>query len=160
MPKVEIDEIDQKIVDALIENGRASAAEIARAIGGISERVVRYRMERLIREGVVKIGAIVNPVALGYAVMADVFLEVESGGIEEVSRQVMKYDCVTYLAFSIGESDVSLQIVGKNNEQIYTFVTDVLGKLPKVRRTVTSIVPVKLKDVYEWRIPDSSVTRR
>ena len=160
MPKVEIDEIDQKIVDALIENGRASAAEIARAIGGISERVVRYRMERLIREGVVKIGAIVNPVALGYAVMADVFLEVESGGIEEVSRQVMKYDCVTYLAFSIGESDVSLQIVGKNNEQIYTFVTDVLGKLPKVRRTVTSIVPVKLKDVYEWRIPDQSVTRR
>ena len=160
MPKVEIDEIDQKIVDALIEDGRASAAEIARAIGGISERVVRYRMERLIREGVVKIGAIVNPVALGYAVMADVFLEVESGGIEEVSRQVMKYDCVTYLAFSIGESDVSLQIVGKNNEQIYTFVTDVLGKLPKVRRTVTSIVPVKLKDVYEWRIPDSSVNRR
>ena len=152
MPKVEIDEIDQKIVDALIEDGRASAAEIARAIGGISER--------LIREGVVKIGAIVNPVALGYAVMADVFLEVESGGIEEVSRQVMKYDCVTYLAFSIGESDVSLQIVGKNNEQIYTFVTDVLGKLPKVRRTVTSIVPVKLKDVYEWRIPDSSVNRR
>jgi Lrp/AsnC family transcriptional regulator for asnA, asnC and gidA len=160
MPKVEIDEIDQKIVDVLIENGRASAAEIARAIGGISERVVRYRMERLIREGVVKIGAIVNPVMLGYAVMADVFLEVESGGIEEVSRQVMSYDCVTYLAFSIGESDVSVQIVGKNNEQIYTFVTDVLGKLPKVRRTVTSIVPVKLKDVYEWRIPDQIVTRR
>ena len=160
MPIVEIDEIDQKIVDVLIEDGRASAAAIARTIGGISERVVRYRMERLLREGVVKIGAIVNPVALGYAVMADVFLEVESGGIEEVSRQVMAYDCVTYLAFSIGESDVSVQIVGKDNEQIYTFVTDVLGRLPKVRRTVTSIVPVKLKDVYEWRIPDPSVTRR
>ncbi|MCU0485803.1 MAG: Lrp/AsnC family transcriptional regulator [Anaerolineales bacterium] len=160
MPKVEIDEIDQKIVDALIADGRASAAEIARTLGGISERVVRYRMERLIREGVVKIGAIVNPVMLGYSVMADVFLEVESGGIEQVARQVLAYDCVTYVAFSIGESDVSLQIVGRSNEQIYTFVTEVLGKLPKVRRTVTSIVPVKLKDVYEWRIPDQSVTRR
>lgn len=160
MPVVEIDEIDQKIVDLLIEDGRYSASEIARAMGDISERVVRYRMERLIREGVIKIGAIVNPVALGYAVLADVFLEVESGGIDEVARQALAYDCVTYVACSIGESDVSVQIVGRDNEQIYMFVTEVLGKLPKVRRTVTSIVPIKLKDVYEWRIPDQSVTRR
>lgn len=157
---VEIDELDQKIVDMLIEDGRYSASDIARKIGAISERMVRYRIERLIREEVIKIGAIVNPTMLGFSVMADVFLEVESGGIDEVARQAMAYDCVTYVACSIGESDVSVQIVGRDNEQIYAFVTEVLGKIPKVRRTVTSIVPHKLKDVYDWRIPDQSVTRR
>ncbi len=156
----EIDELDRKIVDYLIQDGRLSAADIARAIGNISERVVRYRMERLIREGVIKIGAIVNPKALGFSVMADVFLEVESGGIEDVARQAMTYDRVTYVACSIGESDVSVQIVGRSNEEIYTFVTEVLGKIPRVRRTVTSIVPLKLKDVYEWKIPDQSVKHR
>lgn len=160
MPSVDIDIIDQTIVDHLIEDGRQSASEIARKMGDVSERMVRYRMERLIREGVIKIGAIVNPVSLGFTVLADVFLEVESGGIEEVARQAMAYDCVTYVACSIGESDVSVQIVGRDNEQIYNFVTEVLGKLPKVRRTVTSIVPIKLKDVYEWRIPDLSVNKR
>jgi Lrp/AsnC family transcriptional regulator for asnA, asnC and gidA len=156
----DIDIIDRKIVDLLIEDGRLSASSIAREIGEISERVVRYRMDRLIREGIVKIGAIVDPTALGFTVLADVFLEVESGGIDEVAKRAMEFDCVTYVACSIGESDVSVQIVGRNNAEIYSFVTEVLGKIPKVRRTVTSIVPHKLKDVYEWRIPDQCVDRR
>jgi hypothetical protein len=31
----------------------------------------------------------------------------------------------------------------------------VIGKIPGVRKTTTSIVPLVLKDVYQWRIPDS-----
>ena len=50
----EIDIIDVKIVDLLMENGRMNAAEIARQVGDITERAVRYRIKRMEREGVIE----------------------------------------------------------------------------------------------------------
>ncbi len=49
----ETDDIDRKIVDLLMKDGRLPAAEIARQIGGITERIVRYRIERMVAEGVI-----------------------------------------------------------------------------------------------------------
>lgn len=150
----ENDVTDRKIVDLLMENGRMPSAEIARRVGGgISERVIRYRINRLVDEGVIKIRPIVNPQAYGLTTRADVVLEVDSDAIMNVANMAMEYDCVSYVACSIGEMDVSIQVVARDTAEIYQFVTEVIGKMPGVRRTTTSIVPIVLKDVYQWRIP-------
>lgn len=154
----EIDNIDIQIINLLMEDGRMSASEISRRIGGISERVVRYRVERIIKEGYIQISAITNPKSLGYKVTADVFLEVESNSILDVAKKASEYDCVSYVACSIGENDVSIQVVGHDTYEVYQFVTEVLGKIPGVRKTTTSIVPLVLKDVYQWRIPKDVCT--
>ena len=149
-----IDIIDVKIVNLLLKDGRMSASEIARRINGISERVVRYRIDRMIEDDIINISAIVKPKAFGLDTYADVWLEVESDNILEVANKLAEYDNVTYVACSIGETDVSIQVVSKDTVEIYQFVTEVVRKLPGVRKTVTSIVPVVLKDVYQWRIPE------
>ena len=149
------DIIDRKIVDLLHEDGRMPASEIARRIGGISERVVRYRIQRLVEEKLILISAVPQPKALGFNVIADVFVEVESALINEVATALAQMECVSYVAFSIGERDVSVQVVARDNDEVYAFSTQVIGKMPGVRKTTTSIVPIKLKDVYEWRIPES-----
>lgn len=152
----EIDNIDKKIISLLMENGRMAASQIARRIGGISERVVRYRIEQIIKEGFIQISAIANPKSLGYVVTADVFLEVESNLINDVAKKAAEYECVSYVACSIGESDISIQVVGHNTDEVYHFVTNEIGKIPGVRKTTTSIVPVVLKDVYQWKIPGAA----
>lgn len=155
------DEIDRQIVELLMEDGRKAAAEIARRIGGgISERVVRYRINRMIDEKVFQIRPIVNPQAFGLTTRADVVLEVESDSIMEVARKATEYEQVTYSACSIGEMDVSIQVVGKDTAEIYQFVTEVIGKMPGVRKTTTSIVPIVLKDVYQWHIPQGVVMKK
>jgi Lrp/AsnC family transcriptional regulator for asnA, asnC and gidA len=152
-----IDKIDIEIVNLLMEDGRMPASELARRIGDISERVVRYRIDRLVNEGVISISAIPKPRAVGYSVVADVLIEVESGLINEVASHFLGYDCISYIACAIGEKDVSLQVVAKDTTEVYRFITDVIGKTPGVRKTTTSIVPLVLKDVYQWRIPMSSL---
>ncbi len=152
----ETDKLDLQIVELLMEDGRMAAAEIARRVGGISERTVRYRIERMTADGLIKISAIVNPKAFGYSTVADVVLEVESDSIRAVAEKISGYECVCFVACSIGERDVSVQIFAKDNAEIYQFVTEVIGKIPGVRKTATSIVPVILKDVYQWRIPAST----
>lgn len=152
----EINNIDKKIINYLIEDGRMTASEISRRIGGISERVIRYKIDRLINEGYIQVSAIANPKSFGYFVTADVFLEVESGAIIEVAKKAAEHECVSYVACSIGDRDISIQIVGYDTDSIYQFVTNVIGKIPGVRKTTTSIVPQVIKDVYQWRIPESS----
>jgi Lrp/AsnC family transcriptional regulator, regulator for asnA, asnC and gidA len=153
----ENDKIDLQIVEYLMDDGRMAAAEIARRIGGgISERVVRYRIERMINDGVMKIRPIVNPQAFGLTTRADVVLEVDSDSIMEVAHKAATYDCISYVACSIGETDVSIQVVAKDTAEVYQFVTEVIGKMPGVRKTTTSIVPIVLKDVYQWRMPPGS----
>jgi Lrp/AsnC family transcriptional regulator, regulator for asnA, asnC and gidA len=151
----EIDNTDIKIINLLMEDGRMPASEMARRIGGISERVIRYRIDRIVKEGYIKISAINNPRSMGYTVTADVFLEVESNAILQVAKKTAEFDCVSYVACAIGENDISVQVVGHDTDEVYQFVTDVIGKIPGVRKTTTSIVPLVLKDVYQWRIPES-----
>ncbi len=154
----EIDKLDIQIINLLMEDGRMPASEMSRRIGSISERMIRYRIERMVKEGYIQISAITNPKTLGYTVTADVFLEVESNAILDVAKKVTEYDCVSYVACSIGESDISVQVVGHDTNEVYQFVTEVIGKITGVRKTTTSIVPLVLKDVYQWRIPKSACT--
>ena len=150
----EIDKTDVKIVNLLLEDGRLPASEIARRMGDISERAVRYRIDRMIEEGVIYVSAIVSPQAFGFDTRADVWLEVESDKILDVANKMAEFENVSYVACAIGETDVSIQVVAKDTGEVYRFVTEVVRKVPGVRKTVTSIVPIVLKDVYQWRIPE------
>lgn len=151
------DKIDVKIVNLLLEDGRMPASEIARRLGDISERAVRYRIDRMVNEGVVQISAVAKPQAFGLTTRADIWMEVESDRILEVARKMAELEYVSYVACGIGESDVSIQVVAKDTAEIYRFVTEVVRKVPGVRKTTTSIVPLILKDVYQWRIPETIV---
>lgn len=150
---VKIDLIDKKIVDYLTEDGRMSCSEIAKAIGDVSERSVRYRLQRLIDEGVIQISAVVDPRSIGFPVIADVFIEVEPGLVMDVAAKIAEYETVTYVACSTGERDISVQIVARDNRELYDFVTEEIGRIPGVQRTITSFVPFIVKDDSRWRIP-------
>lgn len=150
-----IDRIDQAIVRLLSEDGRMSSAEIARRIGDVSERSVRYRINRLIQEDVIRVDVIVNPRVLGFTVTADIFIEVEPGQVLDVARRMAEFECVSYVGCSTGDRDISIQVYARDNEELYRFVTEVVGNVPGVRKTSTILLPLVLKDVYDWHIPDS-----
>ena len=114
-----IDKIDANIVKFLHEDGRMSASEIARQIGDISERVVRYRIDRMVEEEIVRVSAIVSPQAFGLAIYADIWIEVESDKILDVAQKMAENENVTYVASSLGEADVSIQLVLKT-QLMYT----------------------------------------
>ncbi|HRQ23677.1 MAG TPA: Lrp/AsnC family transcriptional regulator [Anaerolineales bacterium] len=151
----EFDKTDIKIVNLLLEDGRMSASEISRRMGDISERAIRYRIDRMRDEGVIQISAVVSPEALGFTIKADVWLEVESDMILDVAKKMAAFENVTYVACGIGQNDISIQVVAKDTSEVYYFVTEVIRKVPGVRKTTTSIVPIILKDIHQWRVPES-----
>jgi Lrp/AsnC family transcriptional regulator for asnA, asnC and gidA len=157
MPAFRIDEIDEQIIDLLLVDGRMSCSEISAAIGHITERSVRYRLTRLLDNQIIQISAILSPSAIGFNVIADVFIQVDPGHVREIAQLLVEREEVSYVACSTGEVDISIQIVANSNESVFDFVTNVIGKIPGVRKTTTSVVPIILKDVYRWRVPNAVI---
>jgi Lrp/AsnC family transcriptional regulator for asnA, asnC and gidA len=155
-----LDQIDRRIVSLLLEDGRMSSAEITRRIGHLSERSVRYRIERLMRHGVIHVSAVVNPQALGFVVIGDVILEVAPGHLRDVAEQLAQLENVSYVAGSVGDGDLSIQVYARDNEELFRFVDEVVGRVPGVTRTRTVMVPWKLKDVYQWQLPEGVGLRK
>ena len=90
---------------------------------------------------------------MGYSVIADINLEVEPSLVQEVAQKLAEFGCVAYVACSLGDKDVSIEVNARTNEELYQFVTEIIGKLPGIKKTNTVIVPLKLKSI--WHIPDS-----
>jgi Lrp/AsnC family transcriptional regulator for asnA, asnC and gidA len=150
-----LDNIDREIIHLLTRDGRMSNAEIARRIDGVTERVARYRIGRLVKDGIIKISAIVHPGAIGYNIIADVWVEVEAGQAMKVAKKLAELDLARYVSYSAGGmKDVTVQIVARNLEEMYDYVSEVIGNIPGVQRTQTMLIPGVLKDIEDWHPPE------
>lgn len=147
-----IDDIDRAIIGCLQSDSRTPSAEIARTVG-VAERTVRARIDRLQHDGVIQLVGILHPQALGYRVLADVFLEVEVGRIQEVARQVAAIEEVGYVGLTTGDRDISLQLYAASVDDLYDFVTERLTHIPGVLRAKTFVIPRVIKSIYQWTLP-------
>ena len=145
-----LDKIDRDIIRLLNENGRLSSAEIARRLDDVPTRTISHRVEVLISQGIISIKAFINASALGYSVLADVFIEVEPGRVREVAEKVATFPQVSYVACATGNSDVSISLRVRSNEELFDFLTEELGRISGVQRTQTYLLPLKIKDVDSW----------
>ncbi|MGB2956036.1 MAG: Lrp/AsnC family transcriptional regulator [Anaerolineales bacterium] len=145
-----LDDLDWKIIRLLMDDGRLSSADIARIIGDTSARTITNRIDILTREGIINIRAIVNPEKVGYCVLADVFIEVEPGSLQDVTEELQVYSQISYLALAIGEMDILISIRAKELDELYEFVIGTIGKIPGVRHTKTFPLPAQIKDITSW----------
>lgn len=153
--KPAIDELDRQIVDLLMIDGRMSCSAIARAIGHVSPRAVRYRIDRLTDDKVIAIKPIVNHKALGYAIAADVFIQTEPQRVEEVAEALAELEEVNYVAITSGDRDIAAQVYTIDVAHLRTFMTKTLQKIPGVEQTKTYLLMEVLKDIDAWAIPSN-----
>jgi DNA-binding Lrp family transcriptional regulator len=150
-----LDSLDRKIICLLTQDGRMSNAEIARRIDLANERLVRYRIGRLLKEGVIQVSAIVNPGVIGYPIIADVWVEVEAGQAVKVAKKLAELDRARYVSYSTGGmKNVTVQIVARDLEEMYAYISEVIENVPGVDRTQTMLIPGVLKDVDDWIPPE------
>lgn len=154
--RFELERVDQAIVDLLLQDGRIPAAEIARQIGYISARSVRDRIEALVTHKVIHVCAIADPTSLGFPVVAEVILDVDTEHMLDYARELAQRDETSYVGFSLEKPNINIQVCARSNMDLFTFVRDVLRQMPGVTNTITSILPLKVKEIDQWRIPDST----
>jgi DNA-binding Lrp family transcriptional regulator len=150
---ISLDAVDRRILALLKEDGRMPSAEMARRIAVVSERSIRYRIERLRKSGALRVTAILDPVVLGYPTIGDVLIEVSPGCLQEVAAHLVEIDQVSYVAGTVGDGDLNVQIYARDTEELVRLVNEQIGAIPGVARVRTIIVPWKLKELADWHVP-------
>ncbi len=100
-----LDAVDRALVAALVEDGRASAQQLARSLA-ISRSTAYARFARLRRLGVVRaVRAEVAPAALGYPITAMILVTAEQHAWEAVRAALVRLPGFEYLAVTSGDLD-------------------------------------------------------
>ncbi len=144
---VKIDATDQAIIAALKEDGRTPFAQIAQRLG-VSTGMVRQRYQRLVKEGVLQVAAITNPMLLGYSTMALIGLKVESGLFDQVAEQLAQSPEVIYLVYATGSYDLLLEVICRDNDHLLEFLTRRLHAIEGIRETETFMYLKIIKESY------------
>ncbi|MFA5170375.1 MAG: Lrp/AsnC family transcriptional regulator [Sulfuriferula sp.] len=114
-------ELDQKILQILIEDGRKSFAEIAREFG-ISRVHVRDRVQKMISDGVIeKFTLIVNPDKIGSTVSAFFDVEVDPQGIEAVAEDLARQPEVRSLYIMSDMTSLHIHTLTEDNKALEDF---------------------------------------
>lgn len=136
--KNSIDEIDQRIIEALQQDGRRPFTKIAADLG-ISEASVRQRVAHLINTQVMQIVAVTNPIKLGFSLASMVGIRVSGDRLLEVAQEISAFDEVIYLIICTGRFDLLAEVVCRDNEHFLSFLTEKLYKVPGVQQAETSM---------------------
>ncbi len=150
-----IDELDRQILECLREDARMHCSEIARRIGNITDRAIRNRLDKLVKEGFIAITAGAMPEKLGFVISADIAIDVEPGMTQQVAQSLIILDEVNYVAMTTGDSDISTSVVAVSMGELQTFISDKLHSIPGVRKTKTQVLTNVLKQSCDWRFPES-----
>jgi DNA-binding Lrp family transcriptional regulator len=134
-----MDSIDEKLLFALRENGRASTALLARLVGR-SRTSVQSRIERLEKQGIITGYGVRLAPELGIgAVRAHVMIKVGPKEARAVTAALREISQVRLLHSVSGEADL-IAVAAAASVAEMDQVIDRIGGLDGVERTTSSII--------------------
>lgn len=146
---MKLDQMDRRILAALLEDGRASVETVSKRVG-LSPTPVRNRIKRLERDGMIKgYTTVVDLAACGLSLTLYAFVRLKSMDpplIEEFERQIQLMHEVRVCQIVTGSYShimvMQLEDIGDYNN----YLRERLSKLPGVASIQTQVVIDTIKD--------------
>ena len=149
-----MDAIDRRIIDVLLQDGRASYAALGDEVG-LSASAAKRRVDRLVADGVIAgFTAVLDPDVLGWTTEA--YVEVHCrGAISPIQlREAFSRVPEVHSAATVsGAADAMLRIVAKDVRHLETALERVREETENIDRTETSIVLSRLIERREAGLP-------
>lgn len=147
-PRIKLDRVDRKILEALQVDARLSSAELADLVA-LTPSPCWRRVKRLEQEGIIcAYQARLDSRALGYEVMAFVFISLDKNQtqyVREFEQAVLGIPQVLACHRVSGRYDHQLTVVAEDLESYGLFAEKFINGLPSVKEVYTSFVLKEVK---------------
>ena len=153
-----IDEIDWKIISLLQVDGRRANVEIAHQVG-VAEGTVRNRIDRLRREGVIKIYAAVKPEKIGFQVGVIIGVYAQWDKVADIAKRLANMPEVRTVTSTLGPYNLIAEALFPSNSELRPFFTRDIAAIPGIEQVGTFQVLESIKDACDWTLP-SLASRR
>lgn len=155
-----MDALDRKALAHLMRQGRASWAELGQLLG-LSAPAAAGRVRKLEEKGIIRgYAALPNPEALGYSLVAYVFVTLGNHRKRSVFlRSIEKLEEVTECHHIAGDDDYLLKIRCRSPLDLDRLLAHELKDKLAVARTRTSLVLATSKETIEVPVSESGSVR-
>ncbi|MFR0357247.1 Lrp/AsnC family transcriptional regulator [Streptomyces sediminimaris] len=119
---------DERILDALAADGRASLVDLAAAADSTPGRVSR-RLHTLLLRRVVHIDVEIAAAALGYHARANLWLRVHPSAVKEVGRALAREPEIAFAAAVSGPFNLHAVAHCRDLDELFEFTSDRVGSL-------------------------------
>jgi DNA-binding Lrp family transcriptional regulator len=135
---ITVDELDARLIHLLADQPRVGLLEIARRLG-VARGTANARLEKLQGRGVITgFGPDVDPVAVGFPILAFVWLEIAQGRLDEAVEQLRGVPEVLEAHATSGDRDLLCRVVAKDPEHLQDIVNTMV-RTAAVRRSTSHI---------------------
>ena len=144
---MQLDEIDVKILGALIADSRLSSRQIAKQCG-LSIGTVLSRVRQMDAEGIIKgYTVLLDQEKLGYELTVVTEITVSKGRLLEMENEIARIPNVCCVYDLTGLSDGAIIAKFKTSEDLSGFTKKLLS-LPYIERTNTHVVLTTVKEDF------------
>ena len=148
--KTKLDKVDRKVINLLRKNGRMSVSDISREIENLTESAIRYRIERLEKEGVInKYTILLDPKKLGKNYQVIFNLKVLPENMETAIQYLNKVENLTSVYLTTGTYSVISIGHFATQKEITEFITTKLKDVPLIDYDIAQVLR-KEKATYYW----------
>ena len=137
---MELDSTDKKILSILMKNGKATYAEVAKAVH-VSGGTVHGRMKKMEEMGVVKGSNItIDHTKLGYDIAAFLGIYLNKSSLyDEVSEELKQIPEIVAAHYTTGNYSIFAKIICRDTMHLRLVLHDKIQKIQGIQRTETFI---------------------
>ena len=146
---MKLDQTDKKIIQLLGADARMSNNSMAKAIA-VTEGTVRNRIQKLIKNKIIKISVINNINRMENPAVAFIGLDVETRSKDSVAKALSKMKEVRFVSTLIGRHDLMAFVLAKDINILSEVLYEDISSLPGVRFSESSIGLKYYKYDYRW----------
>ena len=147
---MQLDDLDYKIVEKLIKDGRKSFTDIADELN-VSVGTIRNRFNVFVENELLTIIGRVNPDKIGFHTYAQILIKVRPvDKVTQVADNIANLPEVSFLAMTTGAYDLEVNVMCRDNEHLVQLMTNHITKMDGIFESATNIY----FKVYKYAQPD------
>jgi Lrp/AsnC family transcriptional regulator, regulator for asnA, asnC and gidA len=148
-----LDTVERRMIELLQRDGRLSVVHLARMLG-VTEVTARRKLQRLLKDNVIRVVATVDPFDVGYETPVIIGLKVDRSRLEEVAERISQLPQVRYVGASTGRVDLIIEVVTRTNQDLAAFLLDDLAAIDGIVDSETNLIVRIYKQSWDWAIRD------
>ena len=150
MTRIELSDLDRRILDRLALDARVSNREIAREFG-MAEGTIRARLRRLTDEKAIQVGAVTNYDLLHDPLVAYLWIEADAAfPMADVLAALSAQPEISYVASLVGRADILAVTWVKDASQLTDYLHNTIDRIPGIARIHYELTHRLIKHDYRY----------
>src|SRR5699024_3950861 len=146
------DDIDKKLIEELIEDGRISYVDLAAKVG-LSRVAVKERINHLVNEGIIeRFSAVINSEKVGKKVSAFFDVDLEPNKLKEVAQNLADNINVASIYQMTGPSTLHMHVLVRDFHDLEIFINNELYSVEGITRVDSQVFLKRFKSRSGYKL--------